>query len=73
MIKKKHNTGRKKFATIVHTFEDVALRGDFLTAELQKTGQVAEMFDFTQHGETLLQFPFATTGIALCNLREKQE
>lgn len=31
------------------------------------------MFDFSEHGKTLLQFPFTPTGVALCNLAENNK
>lgn len=57
----------------IYTFEDLALRGHFITAELQQTSQITEVFDFSHHGKTLLQFPFAAAGVTLCNLRENSE
>lgn len=38
----------------VCTFHDFTLRGHCLTAELQQTAEVAEVFDFPEHGKALL-------------------
>lgn len=62
-----------KKSTTTQTFEDFALCGHFITAELKQTIQVTEVFDLPQHGKTLLQLPFEPAGVTLGNLRENNE
>lgn len=50
------------------TYQDFPLRGHHFAAESQQAVQVAKVFDLSDEGKTLLEFPFPATRIALCNL-----
>lgn len=59
--------------TETRTFEDLPLRRHLITAKLQQTSQVTEVFDLPEHGEILLQLPFVAAGLTLCDLRKTAE
>lgn len=54
------------------TYQDLALGGHRFATELQQAVQIAEVFGFSDQGQTLLQFPFSAARVALCNLRGKR-